>query len=367
MKLSASRQTLLNTLQAVIGVVERRLTMPILANVLLSAKDSRLSITATDIEVELASHVDVDVDMAGEVTVPGRKLFDICKALPDSADINLKLEGERLLVSSGRSKFRLATLPAAEFPVLDDIEASKAFTLPAAVVQRLLNKTYFAMAQQDVRYYLNGMLLETEGDVIRAVATDGHRLALGEGNVDDGELPSQQVRVPRKGVLELQRLLGEDGEMTLEFGKNHIRVQAGSIRFTSKLIDGRFPDYQRVIPQDTANHLVADRNDIRSALQRAAILSNEKYRGIRLEIRDSGAKIMAHNPEQEDAEEQVEVDYSGDDIEIGFNVNYLLDAIGAIDDEAVRLSLNDANSSCVISIPDIDASDARYVVMPMRL
>ncbi|MEN7341903.1 MAG: DNA polymerase III subunit beta [Pseudomonadota bacterium] len=367
MKLSASRQTLLNTLQAVIGVVERRQTMPILANVLLSAKDSRLSITATDIEVELASHVDVDVDMAGEVTVPGRKLFDICKALPDSADINLKLEGERLLVSSGRSKFRLATLPAAEFPVLDDIEASKAFTLPSAVVQRLLNKTYFAMAQQDVRYYLNGMLLETEGDVIRAVATDGHRLALCEGNVDAGDLPSQQVIVPRKGVLELQRLLGEDGEMTLEFGKNHIRVQAGSIRFTSKLIDGRFPDYQRVIPQDTQNHLVADRNDMRSALQRAAILSNEKYRGIRLEIRDSGAKIMAHNPEQEDAEEQVEVDYSGDDIEIGFNVNYLLDAIGAIDDEAVRLSLNDANSSCVISIPDIDASDARYVVMPMRL
>ncbi|MEM7762468.1 MAG: DNA polymerase III subunit beta [Pseudomonadota bacterium] len=367
MKLSASRQTLLNTLQAVIGVVERRQTMPILANVLLVAKSNRLAVTATDIEVELQSQADVDVDMAGEVTVPGRKLFDICKALPDSADVSLKLEGERLLISSGKSKFRLATLPAAEFPVLDDIEASQSFDLPSASIQRLLNKTYFAMAQQDVRYYLNGMLLETEGNTIRAVATDGHRLALCECQVDADELPTQQVIVPRKGVLELQRLLGEDGEMTLAFGKNHIRVQTGTIRFTSKLIDGRFPDYQRVIPSDTQNFLVADRQGMRAALQRAAILSNEKYRGIRLEIRDSGATIMAHNPEQEDAEEQVEVEYSGDDIEIGFNVNYLLDAIGAIDDESVRMSLNDANSSCVISIPDIDAGDSRYVVMPMRL
>ncbi|MFK8052369.1 MAG: DNA polymerase III subunit beta [Woeseiaceae bacterium] len=367
MKLSASRQTLLGALQAVIGVVERRQTMPILANVLLVAKDNKLAITATDIEVELQSITELDVDLAGEVTVPGRKLFDICKALPDKADITLKLEGERLLISSGRSKFRLATLPAAEFPVLDDIEASKAFSLPTSVVQRLLNKTYFAMAQQDVRYYLNGMLLETEDNTIRAVATDGHRLALCENSIDGDALPVQQVIVPRKGVLELQRLLGEDGEMTLEFGKNHVRVNAGDIRFTSKLIDGRFPDYQRVIPSDTTNHLTADRDGLRTALQRAAILSNEKYRGIRLEIRDSGAKIMAHNPEQEDAEEQVEVEYSGDDIEIGFNVNYLLDALGAIDDETVRLSLNDANSSCVISIPDIDAGDAKYVVMPMRL
>lgn len=367
MKLSASRQTLLNALQAVIGVVERRQTMPILANVLLHAKDNQLSITATDIEVELQSVTDVNVDMAGEITVPGRKLFDICKALPDGADIGLKLEGDRILISSGRSKFRLATLPASEFPLLDDINADQTVQLPTVVVQRLLNKTYFAMAQQDVRYYLNGMLLETDGSMIRAVATDGHRLALCESEVDADTLPAQQVIVPRKGVLELQRLLGEEGQIALQLAKNHMRVTAGNIRFTSKLIDGRFPDYQRVIPSDTQNHLTADKEVLKAALQRAAILSNEKYRGIRLEIRDSGATIMAHNPEQEDAEEQVEVDYSGDDIEIGFNVNYLLDAINAIDVESVRLSLNDANSSCVISIPEIEKSDARYVVMPMRL
>ena len=367
MKLTASRQNLLGALQAVIGVVERRQTMPILANVLLVAKDGQLAITATDIEVELQAGTAVDMDMAGEITVPGRKLFDICKALPDAADVKLSLKNERVTVQSGRSRFSLSTLPASDFPVIDDIDAEQAVHLPVSVVQRLLEKTYFAMAQQDVRYYLNGLLLETDGLTIRAVATDGHRLALCENQLAENPLPSQQVIVPRKGVLELQRLLGGDGDLEFALGKNHIRARLGDIRFTSKLIDGRFPDYQRVIPADVQNFLIADREMLRTALQRAAILSNEKYRGIRLEIRDSGAKIMAHNPEQEEAEEQVEVEYSGDDIEIGFNVNYLLDAIGAVDNETVRLSLTDANSSCVISIPDIEHGDARYVVMPMRL
>ena len=366
MKLTASRQTLLGALQTVIGVVERRQTMPILANVLLSAKDNRLLITATDIEVELQASADIDVDMAGEITVPGRKLFDICKALPEGSDVKLSLKNERVTVQSGRSRFSLSTLPAGEFPVIDDIEAGQSVELPVSVIRRLVEKTYFAMAQQDVRYYLNGMLLETDGLSIRAVATDGHRLALCECELSENPLDSQQVIVPRKGVLELHRMLSGEGSLTFAMGKNHIRIMIGDIRFTSKLIDGRFPDYQRVIPVDVENFLIADRESLRAALQRAAILSNEKYRGIRLEVRDSGAKIMAHNPEQEEAEEQVEVEYSGDDIEIGFNVNYLLDAIGAVDNEAVRLSLKDANSSCVISIPEIDQTDSKYVVMPMR-
>ena len=365
MKLTATRHALLTSLQAVIGVVERRQTMPILANVMLVAKDNRLALTATDLEVELQSHADVDLDMAGEITVPGRKLFDICKALPDGVDVKISLKGDRLTIQSGRSRFSLSTLPAAEFPVIDDIQATQTIELPTSVVHRLLDKTYFAMAQQDVRYYLNGMLMETEGSTIRAVATDGHRLALCEAQIADADLPVQQVIVPRKGVLELQRLLGSEGSVVFEMGSNHIRVGIGDIRFTSKLIDGRFPEYQRVIPPETNNHLKADRDMFRRALQRAAILSNEKYRGIRLEIRDSGAKIMAHNPEQEEAEEALEVEYSGEDIEIGFNVNYLLDALGAVDDETVRFSLSDANSSCVITSPD--GGDSKYVVMPMRL
>jgi DNA polymerase-3 subunit beta len=220
------------------------------------------------------------------------------------------------------------------------------------------------MAQQDVRYYLNGMLLETGGGHLRAVATDGHRLALCQA-VLDGKMDQQQVIVPRKGVLELQRLMTGEGDLNIELGANHIRIQLEGIRFTSKLIDGRFPEYERVIPKESSNELKADRGAFRGALQRTAILSNEKYRGIRLVIRDSGVVLQAHNPEQEEAEEELEVEYSGEDIEIGFNVNYLLDALGAVESDEVTLSVQDSNSSCLIREPG--NTDCTFVVMPMRL
>lgn len=365
MKLSASRETLLKPLQAVIGVVERRQTMPILANVLLVAKNGQLSITATDLEVELVATTELDVDSGGEVTVPGRKLLDICRALPEGAEIKISQSGDKLALRSGRSKFSLTTLPAAEFPTVDDIDAAQTIEVPQSILVRLLEKTHFSMAQQDVRYYLNGLLLETGGKHLRAVATDGHRLALCQQELAGGELAEQQVIVPRKGVLELQRLLSGEGAVELKLGTNHIRIQLNGIRFTSKLIDGRFPEYERVIPQDTSNRLSADRQAFRGALQRTAILSNEKYRGIRLIIKDSGVTIQAHNPEQEEAEEELEVKYSGEDIEIGFNVNYLLDALGAIEADEVSVSVQDSNSSCLLREPDSD--DTRFVVMPMRL
>ncbi|MEM7430452.1 MAG: DNA polymerase III subunit beta [Pseudomonadota bacterium] len=364
MKFAAPRDVLLKPLQAVIGVVERRQTMPILANVLLVAKNGELAITATDLEVELVASTDANVESGGEITVSGRKLLDICRALPDGADIDISLSGEKLNVRSGRSKFTLATLPAAEFPSVDDIKAEQQIEVSQAVLGRLIEKTHFSMAQQDVRYYLNGMLLETGGKHLRAVATDGHRLALCEAEVDGG-LSEQQVIVPRKGVLELQRLMDGEGDLTIELGANHIRIALGGIRFTSKLIDGRFPEYDRVIPKDSSNELTADKALLRGALQRTAILSNEKYRGIRLIIRDSGVVIQAHNPEQEEAEEELEVNYSGEDIEIGFNVNYLLDALGAVDSDEVALSVLDSNSSCLIRQPG--NNDGKFVVMPMRL
>lgn len=365
MKLSAGRESLLKPLQAVIGVVERRQTMPILANVLLVAKDGSLSVTATDLEVELVAVADVTVAAPGEVTVPGRKLLDICRALPDDAEIFISQSGEKLNIKSGRSKFSLTTLPAAEFPTVDDINASHSVNVSQSVLARLLEKTHFSMAQQDVRYYLNGLLLETGKNVLRAVATDGHRLALCEVELNDKKAPSQQVIVPRKGILELQRLLSGDGDLVIELGTNHIRIQLDGIRFTSKLIDGRFPEYERVIPQDTSNSLSADRGSFRSALQRTAILSNEKYRGIRLIIRSNGMVLQAHNPEQEEAEEELEAKYDGEEIEIGFNVNYLLDALSAIETDEVNLALVDGNSSCLLREPGKD--DCKYVVMPMRL
>ena len=365
MKFTATREALLKPLQAVIGVVERRQTMPILANVLLVAKDGQLAVTATDLEVELVAQADVEIEGAGDVTVPGRKLLDICKALPDGAELAIALSGEKLGIKSGRSKFTLTTLPAADFPTVEDINAGQTLSLPQATLCKLLDKTHFSMAQQDVRYYLNGLLIETDGKHLRAVATDGHRLALSQVQLDGKKMPEQQVIVPRKGVLELQRLMSGEGDVDLQLGSNHVRIELEGIRFTSKLIDGRFPEYERVIPQDTSNQLVADRDLLKGALQRTAILSNEKYRGIRLIIRESGVVLQAHNPEQEEAEEELEVKYKGDDIEIGFNVNYLLDALGAIESEEVTLSVVDSNSSCLLREPGKD--DSKYVVMPMRL
>jgi DNA polymerase-3 subunit beta len=364
MKLSAERETILGPLQAVIGVVERRQTMPILANVLLSAKDGRLAVTATDLEVELVATAAVKVLSAGDITVPGRKLLDIVRALPEKASITLSLDGEKLSLKAGKSRFSLTTLPASDFPAVEQINSQLNFEVDQVALRRLLDKTYFSMAQQDVRYYLNGMLLESDGKMLRTVATDGHRLALCEMELAAGG-PLQQVIVPRKGVLELQRLMGDEGTASVQVGSNHVRVTLGDIRFTSKLIDGRFPEYGRVIPAAPPRALRADRETLRRALQRTAILSNEKYRGIRLALKPNLLVLTAHNPEQEEAEEEVEVTYSGDEFEVGFNVNYLLDALAAVDGAEVEVGLTDANSSCLVRAPGGGA--ARYVVMPMRL
>ena len=365
MKFTAAREALLKPLQAVIGVVERRQTMPILSNILMIAKDGQLAVTATDLEVELVAQTEVETESDGEITVSGRKLLDICRALPEGAQVNVSLSGEKLSVRAGRSKFNLVTLPAAEFPVVEDIKAGQTISVSQVSLARLIEKTHFSMAQQDVRYYLNGMLLETGGKYLRAVATDGHRLALCQADLDGDDLDEQQVIVPRKGVLELQRLMSGEGKLDIELGSNHIRIQLEGIRFTSKLIDGRFPEYDRVIPKESSNELKADRGEFKSALQRTAILSNEKYRGIRLVIRDSGVVLQAHNPEQEEAEEELAVEYAGEDIEIGFNVNYLLDALGAVEGDDVTLSVQDSNSSCLIRQPGNE--DCTFVVMPMRL
>ncbi len=364
MKFSAEREDILAALQAAIGVVERRQTMPILANVLLSSRDGRLAVTATDLEVELVAQAKITPAADGAITVPGRKLLDICRSLPEKAKITLAQEGDRVTVRAGKSRFTLSSLPAAEFPVIEEVNTQIELTLPQSDLRRLLEKTHFSMAQQDVRYYLNGMLLETDGKLLRTVATDGHRLALCEIELGTGG-KGQQIIIPRKGILELQRLLGTEGSLTLTVGTNHVRAEIGDIRFTSKLIDGRFPEYSRVIPASPPRIVVADREVLRGALQRTAILSNEKYRGIRLALKGTAMLIQAHNPEQEEAEEEIEVQYSGEDLEVGFNVNYLLDAIGAIEGSEVEIGLTDGNSSCLVHAPG-DAS-SRYVVMPMRL
>lgn len=365
MKLSLSREQLLVPLQNVMGVVERRQTMPILANVLLAARNDRLSVTGTDLEVELVASCAAKVDQAGDITVPGRKLLDIVRNLPEQAGVTLSRDGERTTLRAGRSRFVLSSLAASEFPVIEDIGARQTLRIGRTEARRLIDKTYFAMAQQDVRYYLNGTLLECEGSNLRAVATDGHRLSLAEATLLDAVSTKQQVIVPRKGVLELQRILAGDGELELSIGTNHVRAQIGDIRFTSKLIDGKFPEYSRVVPASPPNIMTSGKDALRAALQRTAILSNEKYRGVRLSFGTNSLTIQAQNPEHEEAEEQMEVGFTGATIEIGFNVNYLMDALAAIDVDTVEIGLTDGNSSCLIRAPGDQTT--KFVVMPMRL
>lgn len=366
MRFELERQALLKPLQAVIGVVERRQTLPVLSNVLLEVDGDHLSITATDLEVELRAGTAVEGAEPGQVTVPARKLVDIVRNLPDGARVELSVQGDRAVVKAAHSRFTLSTLPAGDFPTVEEIGEVHGLDLTQSALRRLIDKTHFSMALQDVRYYLNGLLLELEPTGLRAVATDGHRLALSalEQSLDVGE--AKQVIVPRKGVQELLRLLDHsDDAVRVELGENHVRVALPELRFTSKLIDGRFPDYQRVIPEEGGYIVAVDREILRQALVRASILSNEKYRGVRFVVDENRLVIQSNNPEQEEAEEEVTASYGGPALEVGFNASYMLDALAAVDEEQVDVALTDANSSALIRGKD-NASD-KYVVMPMRL
>lgn len=366
MRFSLPREVLLKPLNQVVSVVERRQTLPVLANLLARVEGDQLSLTGTDLEVEMVARTRVDDAEPGEVTIPARKLFEIVRALPDGSKVTIAQSGDKVTVSAGRSRFTLASLPANDFPALDEVDATERVRVGEARLKELIERTAFAMAQQDVRYYLNGLLFDLRDKLLRCVATDGHRLALCEATLEDTVQTKRQIIVPRKGVLELQRLLeGGDRELELEVGRNHIRVKRDDVTFTSKLIDGRFPDYEAVIPIGADREVRIDREALRASLQRAAILSNEKYRGVRIEVSPGQIKINAHNPEQEEAQEEVEADTKVDSLVIGFNVNYLLDALSALRDEFVVMQLRDSNSSALVR--EASSEKCRHVVMPLRL
>jgi len=367
MKFTADREMLLRPLQLVTGVVERRQTLPVLSNVLVVARDGMVSITGTDLEVSLSVLAPgAVIESEGSITIPARKLTDIWRSLPDGARVSVEVEENRAIVRSGRSRFALATLPAADFPDLDSADGDLEISLGRASLARLLDQVSFSMAQQDVRYFLNGMLLEITAQHTRVVATDGHRLAMsthGEGVAGAGRA---QAIIPRKGVMELGRLLAEAGEdVTLKLGSNHLRVDAGTYTLVTKLIDGKFPDYEKVVPREPGHSIVGDRETLRQACGRAAILSNEKYRGVRLILDADQLTIQANNPEQEEALEVIPVVFDGEPMEIGFNVSYLQDVLGVLDTEEVKLSVADANSSALIE--GIGNDQSIFVVMPMRL
>lgn len=369
MKFVIARESLLRPLQLVAGVVEKRQTLPVLANVLLQVKGHELSLTGTDLEVELVGRVALNGDEGpieeGEITVPAKKIMDICRSLPEGSEIHVEQDDQKLQVKAGRSRFSLSTLPATEFPNVENIEGEQTFVLEQHKLRRLIDRTGFAMAQQDVRYYLNGMLFEVNANSLRAVSTDGHRLATSIAEIS-GPDTEQSIILPRKGVLELAKLLTEpEASVTLALSGNHLRAHTTEFTFTSKLVDGKFPDYSRVIPKNGHNILSVDRLEARQVFSRTAILSNEKYRGVRLVLSNNMLQVFANNPEQEEAEESVNVVYEGDEMEIGFNVSYLLDVMGVLNTDSVKITLADPNSSALIEEPE--NGDSMYVVMPMRL
>jgi len=366
MKLSIERNAILEPLQSVLGAIEKRQTMPALGHVLMDCSNDGFILTATDLEITLVATQKHPVEEPGMVALPARKFFDICKALPDTAQITISTDGNKADIKAGRSRFSLSCLPADEFPKLEDVSHGLKIEITQQVLKKLFERTAFAMANQDVRYYLNGLMLEVSNNQIQSVATDGHRLALYSVATENNSDSKLQVIIPRKGVIELQRLLVDtDSVVELQLTANHIRVDTDSLQFTSKLIDGKFPDYERVLPSGSDKLLVADRDKLRQALTRASILSNEKYRGIRLSLQEKTLIIQAHNSEQEEAEDELEVNYDSEDIEIGFNVQYLLDVLGVIEGDTIEIKLKDGNSSILLNDPN--DPQARYVIMPMRL
>ena len=361
-----ARDALLKPLQAVSGIVERRHTLPILANVLLEQREGQLYVTATDLEMQITAHSTLEGKDGQATTVGARKLQDLLRALPDDATLNVDVTSSKMTVRAGRSRFNLQTLPAADYPRISlGTEQLQTLSLPQRDLRKLFKLAEFAMAQQDIRYYLNGMLLVVDKGTLQAVATDGHRLSWASLAVP-GEFARQEVILPRKTVLELGKLL-TDGEepVTIDILANQVRFRFENIELVSKVVDGKFPDFNRVIPVGHTKMVELDRMLALAALQRAAILSNEKFRGVRVVLATDLMKIVCTNSEQEEAEEELEIDYKGDPLDIGFNITYLLDALQNVNVDKVRFAFGDANSSALVTMPDRD--DYKYVVMPMRI
>lgn len=366
MQIILQREAILKPLSYVAGVVEKRQTLPILSFVLLRQEGDTVTLTGTDLEVEIIAKVKAERREDNELMLPARKLLDICRALPDGATVDIRKDGDKAVIKSGKSRFTLMSLSAADFPNLQVQQWDYSLNLPQKVLKNLILQTHFCMAQQDVRYFLNGLLFELSGSVLRVVATDGHRMAVSETSLEKPQPSGKQVIVPRKGVHEIARLLEDSDEDTeVLISNNHLRIRTSDFVLTTKLIDGKYPDYAKVVPPAQSRTLRVDRETLREALGRAAILSNEKYRGVRLTLVSKGLKISSHNPEQEEAQEDVTVDYDGDTLEIGFNVSYMIEAVSSLQGQHVTIGLTDANSSCTITAPDTNTP--LYVIMPMRL
>jgi len=368
MNINIQKETLEKPLSQIIGVVEKRQTLPILGNVYLDLTDSVLTLVGSDLETEITTKLESVEGINGKTTVSARKLYDICRSLPNESQLSLVLEKDnKMAVKAGKSRFTLQTLAADNYPRLEETNWKHEFTLSQKQLNNLLTRTSFSMAQQDVRYFLNGLLLEIHDDHILSVATDGHRLAKTQVLVEPLGIDLVQSIIPRKAVIEIGKFLDAESEasVSVKLNASHISIQSGNFMFISKLIDGRFPDYEKVIPANLDKHIIINRENLINILSRAAILSNEKFRGVSLNVENNTLQVRSHNPDQEHAKDEMEVTYSGEPIEIGFNVNYLLEALKACDSENIDLGLLDPNTSCTFHAQE--SADTLYLIMPMRL
>ena len=365
--LKATQDKVLATLQSVAGIVERRHTLPILANVLIRKTGETVQLTTSDLEIQIRTSVALGGDTGDFTTTVGaRKLIDILRTMPADQTVSLESSQSKLILKGGKSRFTLQSLPAEDFPLVQEAASfGPVFSVPQKTLKDLLGQVSFAMAVHDIRYYLNGILFVAEGNTLSLVATDGHRLAFSSATLET-EVPKQEVILPRKTVLELQRLLSDaDGAIEMQFANNQARFTFGGMEFVTKLVEGKFPDYNRVIPKDHHNHLTVGRQPFLSTLQRIAILTSDKFKGVRLTLENNTLRVACNNAEQEEAVDELDVDYEGDPIEIGFNVTYLMDVLGNMGQEMVTVALQDGNSSALFTIPDNDRF--KYVVMPMRI
>lgn len=365
--LKATQEKLLSVLQSVAGIVEKRHTLPILANVLLRKTGGNVQFTTSDLEIQIRTTADMDGDAGNYTTTIGaRKLIDILRTMPSDQTVSIESSQNKVVLKGGKSRFTLQTLPAEDFPLVQEAPSfGPKFSVPQKTLKDLLNQVSFAMAVHDIRYYLNGILFVAEGKQLSLVATDGHRLAFASANLDV-EVPRQEVILPRKTVLELQRLLSDaEGAIELQFASNQAKFAFGGMEFVTKLVEGKFPDYNRVIPKNHKNSVTLGRAPLLASLQRTAILTSEKFKGVRLNLEPGTLRVASNNAEQEEAVDELDIDYGGDAIEIGFNVTYLIDALANQDQDMVKIELADANSSALITIPD--NSQFKYVVMPMRI
>lgn len=368
MKFIINRETILNPLQQLVSVIEKRQTMPILSNVLIVVSNDSLTLTGTDLEIQLITKVSIENAESGAITIPARKFLDICRLLPIQADIKVERQSndDKIKISSGRSKFSLSVLPAENYPEFIESDFDHQFTISAAKLKKAFEKTVFCMANQDVRFYLNGLLLSISNQKLKMATSDGHRLAIYEDNLDIPTGYEAKIVIPRKGVVELSKLLDDsDTEIVCDFSANNIRIHFNNLFFSAKLIDAKYPDYTKVFNQPFFNTLLVPKQLLKEALSRVAILSNEKFKGVEFNISANTIKMNAHNPEHEEAEEECLCNYEGEPLSIAFNVQYMLDAISNLNSDTAALNIAANASTCFIEEPE--QQTYRFIVMSMRL